>query len=464
MKKTKKVFKYIDITEYKNFEKYLEKKAENGWMLIKLNNSTMIFELGEKRSLSFDISLLDQYAPFDLPDKEIEKDYRRLCEETGWIFCANNTYFQVFYTESNSKIIPIHTDASVEYRIIKKALLKSGIANMLLICLYLAVGIMNFQHLRYDDLLSNSSLFSIIWPYAITIMWCVMMSHPIIWLLKNKLLIDKGDPLFFFSKKQVFIKNIILWGLMGLYGFMTVYAFLDLSLKPASLLLFIIPIALPAGVAIFGIQRFRKTKRTRKAKITFFVTIAAISMLVTMGSTTLLIASGLMSLSSDEPIELSSVQISLLELSDFGTTDKPKRSHLREQYSFISPLSVEYYESLGRKSKESEVSSIRTKYIELNNEEVANFIFSMFMDEEYENRDEEIQILLENNLEEDALKERNRIVKIDADLWNVDRGYYLNEYKSKIVIQKENILYILASPIDFSNREIIEICRNKLNI
>jgi F0F1-type ATP synthase assembly protein I len=464
MKKTKKILKNIDITEYKNFEKYLEKKARNGWMLIKMNKGTMVFESIEGREIKFNVSLLDQYAPFDYHDGEMERDYRTLCEEAGWIYCSSNLYFQVFYTDSNAETIPIHTDPAEEYRIIKKAIVKSNIINLILPCMYLAIGIMNFNRFNYEDLLSNSALFSLTWPFAITITWIAMFMHPAIWLIKNKMNVDRGRNLKFFSERQILIKNCILFSLWGLYMLLTISMFVDIANRSIFALIVIFPIVIPAVIAVLCINRFKKKRRSRKKNITFFIGAILIAMIVSMGSTTLILATGLLRSSYHESLDKPPMEVSLLELSDFGVTVEVERSRSNEESSFFSPLNVMYYETLGSKSKGALVSSVRTHYIELNNTSIADFVFEKFMDEEFERRDEEIALILEFDTKEKADEERNRITEIDPDLWHVDRGYYLYESKSKIIVQKGNIIYIISCHVDLSDPEIVKICRNKLGL
>jgi hypothetical protein len=56
------------------------------------------------------------------------------------------------------------------------------------------------------------------------------------------------------------------------------------------------------------------------------------------------------------------------------------------------------------------------------------------------------------------------IKPVDKLVWNVDCGYYLKDDKSEVVIQSGNIIYFFDGDLDFSDKDIIEICRNKMNI
>ncbi|MCK5764207.1 MAG: DUF2812 domain-containing protein, partial [Clostridiales bacterium] len=163
MKSTKRVIKFIEITEYKNLEKYLEKKAMQGLMLSEINNSTLVFEKTIPRELIFNVSLFYHTSPFEYPDEEKNKDYRELCEESGWKFCANNNIYQMFYKEKNDDIDLIHTDSYEEYKIVKKTFMKTNMITMLLIILYFFLCIINALRFDFEDILSNLSLFNLTW-------------------------------------------------------------------------------------------------------------------------------------------------------------------------------------------------------------------------------------------------------------------------------------------------------------
>lgn len=46
----------------------------------------------------------------------------------------------------------------------------------------------------------------------------------------------------------------------------------------------------------------------------------------------------------------------------------------------------------------------------------------------------------------------------------MNRGFYLSNNKSEIIIQNGLYIYILDGDIDFSEKDIIEICKTKLSL
>lgn len=465
MKKTKKIIKIVDIAEYKNLEQFLEKKALEGWMLVEIKRNTYIFEMIEPKELAFNVSLLYNASPFDYPDGEKEKDYRELCEEIGWTFCTSNKLFQIFYKDKDLDIVAVHTDPEEEYRIIKSTLIKTNGIPMAWLLLSLLMGIVNILRFDYEDLLSNSALFSVTWPLIMAIIWLAIVIPPLLWIVKNKANIKNGNKLKYLNNHQILIKNSIIGTLFAFYTVSLLFAFSDLTLKPAFLLFMVILILVPAGIAILTIKRFRSVKRSRKENIIFFMIVIVITTIVSTSAGTLFLVSGfLRPYGIAEEKELGKSDFQVLELRDFGMNEIPSRSRLRENSSLFSPLNVEYYESLGRHLEENEIGSVRTTYIETINQKISDYIFNSFMENEYRRNDELVAEYLEYGEESQAEEVKDDITEIVNHLWNVDNGYYLNDNYSRIIIQKKEKIYILSSDVDFSDTEIIEICKSKLGL
>ncbi len=157
------------VTEYKNLENYLGKMAASGWMLNELRKGSLIFERIEPKEYTFNVSLFYHTTPFDYPNEEKDRDYRELCEDSGWIFCAHNQLLQVFYKPKDRETLPIHTDPREEYAIIKKIFTKTELIIAPCIILFLLMGIMNIHNFSYENLLSNSSLTSLTYPFLMVI-------------------------------------------------------------------------------------------------------------------------------------------------------------------------------------------------------------------------------------------------------------------------------------------------------
>jgi hypothetical protein len=465
MKSTKRVIKFIEITEYKNLEKYLEKKAMQGLMLSEMKTNTLVFEKTVPRELTFNVSLFYHTSPFEYPDEEKDEDYRELCEESGWKYCANNNVYQIFWKEKNDDIDLIHTDPNEEYKIVKKVFMKTNIMSMLLIFLYFTIGMLNILRFDFEVILSNLTLFNLIWPFFLVVIWIVIYTLPVIWMIRNKSNSAKGMELTYFTDMQIRIKNIVMWSLFSIYFILFFISFTEIGRSIYLLALTLIPIIFSAMVAIFCIKRFKTKKRSKKQNIVFFSALSIFTMIISIGAVTLMMTTGAMSLGARfDKNDVEPEEILVLELSDFNTYDEPERTRMYEKSSGFSPINFEYYESLGRKPENNEIVSVRTRYIECKDDDIAEYVFDGYMKKEQERIEKRILEYQEYGNEKEVQEERNKINVISNDVWNVDRGFYLYNDNSKVIIQKGNIIYVLDSDVDFSKSEIIDIVKMKLEL
>lgn len=457
---TKKQFLFISITEYKTLEKRLEKMSAKGWMLSEIKRSFLIFKKVEPGDYTFNVSLFYVSTPFDYPSDEDGKDYRALCEESGWNFCASNAVYQIFYKEKNQYAVPIHTDSREEYRIIKDTFKKTDLISMIMILFVSSGGLLRIANFGYNDLLRNMNLFSLVSPILLLMTWLSIFVPQIMWFIKNKANANNGDDLVFRSEKATLITHILTNGLLIIFFILAIVSMSGIGVDYS--IIMIIPIALPSIVSLYCIKRFKTKKRTRKQNIVFFSVVIGITTIITINIATMSMLSSIGNQSNDKAPK----DYSVLELSDFGTDSIPGRTSTREKSSMLVPAYIEYYESIFRKPVD-EIYSVRTTYMECLNKNIANYIFNDYMEKERERIERRIAEDIEFGDKDAATEEKNNINNIteaEADLWDIDRGYYLYENKHKVIIQKDLAIYILDGDINFSENEIIEICKNKLSL
>ncbi|GAA0182321.1 hypothetical protein SH2C18_47200 [Clostridium sediminicola] len=458
---TKKVIKFTSITEYKTLEEYLEKMAAKGFMLSEIKRGKFIFTKIEPRELTFNVSLFYHTTPFDYPNHEKDKDYKELCEESGWTYCTNTDVYQIFYKEKNNNATPIHTDSEEEYKIIKNTFMKTDFISMILLTFVVGMQFINTLNFNYEYLLNNTFLLTLIGPIFLILIMSSIYIPPIVWLIKNKINLTRGKELEFSTNKERIIRSIITWSLISLYFILTIFTITDMFTNSSILVIAFAPILISFIIATYCIKRFKTKKNTRKHNIIFFSIILTLTLVIVNG----IIMSFLFSNISKDFKENHNKpkNITVLELSDFGTNDTPERTRIHEQSSILIPISFDYYESLGRKAKDTEIMSVSTEYIECKNKDIADYYFDGFMDKKRKRLEETISEYLEFGDKAKAEEYKNDISEI-SDLWNVNRGYYLYSSKSAIILQKNNLIYILDGDIDFSKKEIIDICKQKLGL
>lgn len=465
----KKIRRMTSITEYKTNEEFLEKQAMEGWLLYEIKKGAYKFKKIEPKELTFNVSLFYHTTPFDYPDNEKEKDYRVLCEESGWKFCTSNELYQIFYRHKDTEAIPIHTDAQEEYKIIKNVFMKTEFISMISLFFLGIIGIVNWRGFNYEYLLSNSMLFSLISPIFIFIIVGTIHIPTILWLVRNKKNVKNGKELIFITNRRRVIHSRILWSLIGIYFVLLICSLINTITSSSIGVIIVIalfPMFIAFGIAKIYKKRVRTKKNTRKNNIIFFVVMIIVTIIAVEGILMMMLGvfAGESFMKTTDKVE----KLAALQLSDFGTMDKPERSRVHKQSSIFVPISFMYYETIGRKAEENEIYSVRTEYMECRNEKVAAYIFDQYMKKQKDRQIEEIEEYRSYGDEKIAKEKEERIKKeissISNELWNIDKGYYLTLNKSKVIILDDNKIYILRSDVDFSEKEIIQICKKKLEI
>lgn len=459
---TKKVIRTTAITEYRTLEKYFQNQALKGWMLSKINSNSCIFKKINPRELTFSVNLFYPLTPFDYPDYDEEKYYRELCQESGWEFCTSNQMYQIFYKEKDTDAIPIHTDSKEEYRIIKNTYIKTQLIVTIMYIVAIIMGLNNFFNFTYSDLFSNLSLFNCISLIFLLIVGLLIFLPSLIWLVRNKINIINGRELTFISYKTRVILNWILWGFFALYliGLVSAFDIGSSNLKFIVLMIFFTVVSIILGR--YCANRIRTKKQSRQKNIRFVLIICIGVPLVFVSVITLNIMNIYTGYRHNDAI---SDSVAVLKLSDFNTnSNKDGRIRTYKSSSVFVPIKIDYYESLGRKAKENEVMSVETTYIECKNKRTADFIFNGYLDEEYENYNKRNEEYRKYGEIEKIIEIDKYISEINNELWNVDIGYFLTDKKSEIILQHNNKIYILRGDIDFSRKEIIDICKEKLRI
>lgn len=458
-KKTKKVFRMMSIVDYKSLEIYLETMAKKGWMLTEIKRRTLHFEEIEPQNLKFNVSLFYNTTPFDYPDEEDTQSYQELCEESGWTFVASNELVQVFYANDADNPTPIHTDSNEEYRIIRRTFMKTELISICMLLLLIASNSYPFFNFDYTYLYSNSRLLALISPLFLVLILIAIYGYSVIWLIKNKIALSKGESLEFSTYENIKFRVVLSWILIGVYWILIIFALSNsLSNNFTLIIAAFIPVIVGMIVGHCCKKRFKSRKRTRTKNI-IFLSIAIIIAIVI--STTAVMSIVIFKFHENEDVKQNGY--TGLQLSDFGTVDQPERTRLHEESSIFVPIHFDYYETLGRKALENEVYSISTEYAKAINEEVATYLFDGFIKKEESRFNKRIKEMMTYN-QEDAEQMKNPLSEIPDGLWHVDRGYYLWQNKSNVVLQKGDELYWLDGDVDFSDKDIIDICEAKLGI
>jgi len=462
----KKVKNKVSIVNYKALEPYFTEMASKGWMFSEFQKTKLVFCRTEPKDIDFNISLFSDKSVFDYPKETevIEKEYIETCEECGWNFCAKNGIYNVFYKNVDVEATPLYTDSEEEYRIIKKVFMKTEFMLIWILLLMCYVGMMHFSSFGYETLLNNLLLFSFVSPIVMVVAILYYLSFSFIWFVKNKRNLKNGDSLQFQSFKTVKCRYNIYIFMLRIYIGLLIITMISSKIPINFLFIGFMPAILGLIVGKYCKYRFKNKENSRKNNIRFFVISIILTLFVSMGG--LILSITLFLPNYDIYSADNNSDNKILELSDFGVDNDVEKFRMDEQSSLISPINYSYYERIAFGKDKIELDSIETEYIEGYNIALANWIFDLIIQEKLDRDSRWLERDKEYLTEEVYLekKENNKLISVNKDAWEIDRGYYMYPDKSKIVIQKGEKIYILDGNLDFSNKEIIDICRHKLDI
>ena len=124
MKDTRRFFPLFKFYAKEQIEKYLEKKAAEGWFLEKMEGLGWKFRKGEPKKLTYSVNYFAKASAYDPAPSADQEAYYELCSYAGWNLAASNAQMQVFCTELED-VTPIETDAVLEIQSIHKSVKKS---------------------------------------------------------------------------------------------------------------------------------------------------------------------------------------------------------------------------------------------------------------------------------------------------------------------------------------------------
>jgi hypothetical protein len=266
--KKKRFFK--EIYEYKDIEQELEKMAKEGWLLSEIKGNTWGFEACTPMESVFSITLHGDEGVFDYPDGIEKKSLRELCEESGWTYAADNTIYQVFYRSKDVEGVPVYTDDAVTFSIVEKIVRKNQIPLFLLTALFLFNGFRNWSNYnRFAHITSDPSTF-FPWSFLAFLAMGVFLGYSEYWLNKNKKNLDLHGPIFFYSKMQIRLRNILVYGLIIGYLIPIFSRLLHLDGHADVVVVMLLIFGVQMVVLKWVLGRFKKVKRSKKKNILIY--------------------------------------------------------------------------------------------------------------------------------------------------------------------------------------------------
>ena len=102
MGETKRIWWTFQLWEADAFRQYLEEMALQGWFLEKVGGFGMKFYKAEPEKRRYAALLVPESTSFTGADSWKAEQFRRQCQEAGWMFQCSGTYWQIFYTTDDT--------------------------------------------------------------------------------------------------------------------------------------------------------------------------------------------------------------------------------------------------------------------------------------------------------------------------------------------------------------------------
>lgn len=413
--------------EYKLLESYLNSLSfDNGICIERVKFGRGYFSECEKGKYRYCTDII-------LNNVKDIKEYRDFYSEMGWEFVCDINNIQIFKSETEKNLPPIHTDEKIEKEIIKKYLKFNTLGYIPIVILIF----LQFKNFEYTYLLQNTTFISFLISIGIV---CYFIYESIKYYVDYKKVcsfIDKKENIDREKvEKKIFIKKIrgilylILCCLLLLTAVSEVFSGNGIVIF---MILFFLYMFL-GGTILTYIKAKDKGRITKK-----FVISAVVFVVFSMTAIPALLFSGLFfnTLSIDEKVMPEGGKYA--KCSDIIENSVIKNSMYSEKSSILVPKSFDYYEI----SKYDDISiSVRTKYFMGINNSIAVYIFNGYVD---------------NLKQKNDNRQYENIYKLEkTDLFNCDKAIVIDD--ETVILLKNNEVFVIELEGDITSPENINIC------
>jgi hypothetical protein len=408
-------------------EEYLGKMSDRGWLLQSVKGSWFKFKKIEPKKIKYSVDVLDKVSIFDHKDSNVALEYREYCYRAGWNYVCQTGKIQIFYTEGDQEISPIHTDANEKFKAVFKSSLYS-VGSQLFLAIVFLFNI--YLQLVWNDtsfyLASNLMIFStLVMLFAIFIHGTEAISF-FRWVIKAKRGLKENKFMPYNSYKQLKRKNILIKIYISIIIFILVkFTVFDTSWSKEVSVMLLMMIFIPIVIMICA-QYFIDKKRYSKNT----------NMVITIGSTIvsfylILIVVGVIAfwnITKAEQNEVTTDKASLT-LKDFGYKENNYESPHIDLYKSVLAQSERYY--YGNEENILNYEILQSQYpwvIKFHQERLIGRLNKYGADLNEENADlsSDIKVYSDSEGSEIILVSENKVVYIKKHFSDIGEDEFLN--------------------------------------
>lgn len=438
--KTKRVFWGFFSLDYKAMEEYLEEMAEKGWMLEKVGRTTAKFRATEPKKLKFCVDIFKKGGTLSPEDNGESREYRRLCQESGWTFVTSQEYLQFFYANEGSDPVPLQTDEEIEQKIVENTLLKRELIGVSLFLLVAVFAFVRSFPVKYGNLLSFTGVASTFLFPILSIIVVIPALYGIVWMINARRKIKNGmtikKPTLKSARRRIVAFSGMIWIIVSIF---TICLIADAFFRPDDVLIAVMgpAVGISLGTGIRHLVKKNKIKEDKNIIVTVIVVIA-VFIFIRQAIPFIMEKSEKMynvdSFPEKYPI------VTMKEIPEYSGQAGSLTKEFKTSMSPVVPKHYTYWEH-------GEINGIE-KYMDIKYYEAINPYFSEIIFNGIIDR-------IEKGIRWQGMTILDRTVVTDDEmrsLWNAD-NLALAEERYEIIIRKENIVLRLSGDIDFNDKQ-----------
>lgn len=164
MLKTRCRMEFFAFYDDQGIARHLERMAQKGWMIERINNYFWTYRRIEPQRLRFAVTYFPEASDFNPGPTENQQTFQEYCESAGWRFAVQWCQMQIFYSE-NSDAVPLETEEPIRlqniHRCMRKNFLPGNIAVMILMTILLLLQMVSVPRDLLSLLAENTRLITI---------------------------------------------------------------------------------------------------------------------------------------------------------------------------------------------------------------------------------------------------------------------------------------------------------------
>lgn len=195
MGEKKRIWWTFQLWEADAFRQYLEEMALQGWFLEKVGGCGMKFYKAEPERRRYAALLVPESSSLTGADSWKAEQFRRQCQESGWMFQCSGTYWQIFYTTDDTVELAGDMAEEKQFRIQKSLSWNWSVKIFYPILIVLEIWALYYNLQNPGKMFADPmQLFLNLLLVGICISWTISYVQLFRWNHGNTMALKKGTP------------------------------------------------------------------------------------------------------------------------------------------------------------------------------------------------------------------------------------------------------------------------------